>query len=245
MSFGQTVSNYVPSNSDSRVKSNSGLVTVINQSFTYDLGAALGSDGKPLINPRPSFSFFSANPDYAGTSPSFEMNRDGSVSLYQNVWGARPNAKTSAATFASGLCSKLITFEQNVRVTIGNTRPGNYINNASESANYKLSVDGKIVCKNWVVTQTAWADSIFTEKHQLPTLDSVETYINTHHHLPGVKSETQVKEMGIDGADMLKDQMAKIEELYLYTIQLKKDLDTEKKKNEALAAKIEQYLQKK
>lgn len=143
------------------------------------------------------------------------------------------------------MASKLITFEQNGRVTIGNTRPGNYINNASESANYKLSVDGKIVCKNWVVTQTAWADSIFTEKHQLPTLDSVETYINTHHHLPGVKSETQVKEMGIDGADMLKDQMAKIEELYLYTIQLKKDLDTEKKKNEALAAKIEQYLQKK
>ena len=50
-------------------------------------------------------------------------------------------------------------------------------------------------------------------------------YIKENKHLPGVSSELEIKEKGINIAEIQKQQMEKIEELSLYIIDLQKQIN--------------------
>ena len=60
-------------------------------------------------------------------------------------------------------------------------------------------------------------------------LTEVEKYINENKHLPSVPSEKEVKENGINTAEMDAILLQKIEELTLYIMQQQKDIDALKK----------------
>jgi len=118
--------------------------------------------------------------------------------------------------------------------------------------NFKLYVNGGIRGRHCKVDlQTDWGDYVFEPTYQLPTLREVEAYIKTNKHLPGVPSATTLEKEGLDLGEMQTIQMVKIEELTLYTIQLKKENDALKqkmKKYELLAKrleKLEKMLEKK
>lgn len=101
-------------------------------------------------------------------------------------------------------------------------------------SNYKLSVDGDMIAKRCVIQLDNWADYVFNDDYKLLPLTNVADYIRTHKHLPGVPSEAEVKNNGVDIGDMNKVLLKKIEELTLYMIELKKDNDmmrTAMKKN--------------
>ncbi len=70
----------------------------------------------------------------------------------------------------------------------------------------------------------SWADHVFQPNYTLLPLSEVETYIEQNGHLPDVPSETEVKETGINVAEMNALLLQKIEELTLYTIDLEKRL---------------------
>jgi hypothetical protein len=84
--------------------------------------------------------------------------------------------------------------------------------------NYKLSVDGKAVFKEAVVTPLNWADFVFEKEYDLKDLNYVKKYIAENKHLPGVPSETEVKADGINVGEMDAILLKKIEELTLYII---------------------------
>lgn len=70
-------------------------------------------------------------------------------------------------------------------------------------ANSKYQFDGKIGCKELVVVDpTKWADFVFDENYKLLSLNEVENYYNKNKHLPSVPSEKDVKENGINTAEM-------------------------------------------
>ncbi len=94
---------------------------------------------------------------------------------------------------------------------------------------YKLSVNGKIRA-NAVKVYTDWADFVFEDTYKLPTLEEVENYINKNGHLKNIPSAKEVEENGIELGEMNKLLLQKIEELTLYTIQLKKEIDELKAK---------------
>ncbi|PKP44946.1 MAG: hypothetical protein CVT95_09970 [Bacteroidetes bacterium HGW-Bacteroidetes-12] len=56
-------------------------------------------------------------------------------------------------------------------------------------------------------------------------LNEVENFITENKHLPDVPSATEVKENGIDLAQMDAILLQKIEELTLYIIELKKEMN--------------------
>lgn len=85
-----------------------------------------------------------------------------------------------------------------------------------------LSVKGKIVAKEIVVTQLLWADYVFAKNYKLNNLDYLENYIKENKHLPNVPSAKEVEEKGVSLGEMSKIQMEKIEELSLYIIELNK-----------------------
>jgi hypothetical protein len=94
---------------------------------------------------------------------------------------------------------------------------------------YKLAVEGTIGARKVKVTQESWADFVFDPTYKLPTINETALYIQQHKHLPGIPSETEVKEKGLDVGEMNKLLLQKIEEQMLYIIELKKEVDALKK----------------
>lgn len=93
------------------------------------------------------------------------------------------------------------------------------------SADSKLSVDGKATFTEVEVKAFSnWPDYVFSNNYNLPSLDSVETYIKSNSHLPNVPSAKEVETNGINVGQMDAILLQKIEELTLYNIELSKQL---------------------
>ncbi len=123
----------------------------------------------------------------------------------------------------------------------GNTGVGTYTPNAKFHLNgaglignnsqriatgYEWSVDGEIMCENLVMqNSTSWPDYVFENGYKLMTLAELEESINKNKHLPNVPSAADIEKNGINMSVMTKAHMEKIEELTLYIIQLKKEID--------------------
>jgi hypothetical protein len=106
-------------------------------------------------------------------------------------------------------------------VVIGNVNP----------ASHKLAVDGSIGARKVVINSPEnWADFVFAHNYTLRPLSAVETFIKKNKHLPDVPSEKEVKEKGINVADMQAVLLRKIEELTLYIIELESRLKAVEKK---------------
>lgn len=109
------------------------------------------------------------------------------------------------------------------KVGIATTNFPTTIGGANISA-YRLFVKGGILTEELRV-RTGWADYVFEDNYQLKPLSEVEAYINENGHLPNVPSATQVEEEGISVGEMTKIQQEKIEELTLYIIEMKKEVE--------------------
>ena len=104
---------------------------------------------------------------------------------------------------------------------------------------YRLYVNGGILTTKVKVANycsASWADYVFASDYALAPLADVETYIKENNHLPNIPSAMEIEKEGLDLADMQSKQMAKIEELTLYLIDMKKEINELKKQNAALQA---------
>ncbi len=95
---------------------------------------------------------------------------------------------------------------------------------------YLVVTDG-IVAKSLKVVGSSWCDYVFDPDYQFLSLSETEEFVKKNKRLPGFKSE---KEMISDGYFDLEEitikQQEKIEELFLYTIQLEKEINALEKK---------------
>jgi len=89
---------------------------------------------------------------------------------------------------------------------------------------YKFAVNGSIRSKE-VVVESTWADYVFDSDYQLPSLIDVEEFIQQHRHLPNIPSAKEIAEKGLAMGDIQKKMMEKIEELTLYVIELRKEIE--------------------
>ena len=91
---------------------------------------------------------------------------------------------------------------------------------------YKLAVDGKAICTELLVRLVPnWPDYVFNNQYKLRGLNEVEDFIKKNNHLPGIPSAKEVESNGVNVGEMQKLQMEKIEELTLYIIELKKEIE--------------------
>ncbi|HRW21472.1 MAG TPA: hypothetical protein P5509_05820 [Bacteroidales bacterium] len=74
------------------------------------------------------------------------------------------------------------------------------------------------------INQNTWSDFVFDKDYQLMTIDEIENFIAEHNHLPGVPSEADIIENGVDLGEMDRILLQKIEELTLYIIELKSEI---------------------
>lgn len=84
-----------------------------------------------------------------------------------------------------------------------------------------VKVEGKLaaveICAN---TTSSWCDYVFEPDYDLPKLTQVEAFIAKHKHLPDVPSEADVKANGYNLTKMDATLLKKLEEAYLYILDL-------------------------
>jgi trimeric autotransporter adhesin len=102
----------------------------------------------------------------------------------------------------------------------------------STPAGFKLYVENGILTERVKVaikTTANWSDYVFEKNYKLPSLENVEAFITKNKHLPGIPSANQVVAEGLDLGEMDSKLLGKVEELTLYMIELKKEIESLKK----------------
>lgn len=103
------------------------------------------------------------------------------------------------------------------QVNIGATR---------NATGYKVNVGGKIIAEEVrVQLQAAWPDYVFDEKYEKLSISELETYLKENKHLPNIPSAAEINETGQHLGEVQRKMLEKIEELSLYIIELKKEVD--------------------
>ncbi len=94
------------------------------------------------------------------------------------------------------------------------------------ASNYALFVNGGIQTDKLVVkSYGSWPDYVFHPNYQRLSLLQLEKFIIANKHLPGIPTAAQIDHSGMDLGSLQIQQMEKIEELTLYIIEIKKELD--------------------
>jgi hypothetical protein len=93
------------------------------------------------------------------------------------------------------------------------------------SPSHKLQVVGSVRATSFISDTQTYADFVFKPDYRLPALSEVEAHIRDHGHLPGIPSEAEARERGIDLARMQVQLLQKIEELTLHQIAQEKRLN--------------------
>ncbi|AEE53420.1 hypothetical protein [Haliscomenobacter hydrossis] len=104
------------------------------------------------------------------------------------------------------------------------------------TAGFKLAVNGKIRAKE-IRVETGWADYVFAPEYKLRPLEEVESFIKANQHLPEIQPASEIQANGLDVAATTTKMMAKIEELTLYLIEMKKENDALKQRVNTLENK--------
>ncbi|MBI2280947.1 MAG: hypothetical protein HYU68_09710 [Bacteroidetes bacterium] len=91
-------------------------------------------------------------------------------------------------------------------------------------------INATLKAKEIFVQTNVWADYVFKKDYQLMSLYELENYIQKNNHLPKIPSQEKMIDGGVNVSEMNILMMEKIEELTLYVIQLKKEIDALKTK---------------
>jgi hypothetical protein len=102
---------------------------------------------------------------------------------------------------------------------------------------YKLDVNGSMR-SNEVVVNVTGADFVFQDNYNLKTLNEVERFIKDNKHLPDIEAAKEMEEKGLELGKMDMKLLQKIEELTLYMIDFKKEMDKMKEENQKLKDRI-------
>ncbi|MDQ0638304.1 hypothetical protein QF042_001869 [Pedobacter sp. W3I1] len=144
--------------------------------------------------------------------------------VYQYPFGVGNNADGGDLDVLKSMNGAIVLATKTDGTPLGNVGIG--ITNPAE----RLAVNGVIRAKEIKVEAANWPDYVFETAYELPSLTEVEKNIKANGHLPGIPSAQTLTKQGIAVSEMLSLQQKKIEELTLYIIELKKELDAIKSK---------------
>jgi hypothetical protein len=104
----------------------------------------------------------------------------------------------------------------------------------------KLTVAGDIHSREVRVTINAGVgpDFVFQDNYDLKTLAEVEKFIKENKHLPDIESAKVMENEGLELGKMDMKLLQKIEELTIYMIDFKKEMDGIKQENQKLKDRI-------
>ncbi|MBK7336933.1 MAG: hypothetical protein IPJ00_12515 [Saprospirales bacterium] len=116
------------------------------------------------------------------------------------------------------------------KVTIGTT---------FTDGDHSLYVAGSAIAEElFIKLESAWPDYVFENEYQLKDLSEVESFIGENGHLPGMTPAAQIQTEGLTLGESAMQQQEKIEELFLYVIELNKKVEKLEMENAELKKKL-------
>jgi hypothetical protein len=113
-------------------------------------------------------------------------------------------------------------------------------NSFYDDATTLLTVEGRIMCKDLVVSKTGsgdWPDFVFDSSYVMMPLDTMADYLLKNKHLPLSEPTSFVDANGISVSETIKAQQQQTEEMMLYILQLNERLKALETENAELKAK--------
>jgi len=113
--------------------------------------------------------------------------------------------------------------------------------NCEDPGSFTLAVEGSVGAREIKVTQSPWPDYVFEKDYQLPPLSDLKGLLDENKHLPGIPKAAEIEKNGLNLGEMQSLSMEKIEELYLYVLQLhdeNRELRTRIEKLEKMAPRL-------
>lgn len=97
---------------------------------------------------------------------------------------------------------------------------------------YDLFVNKGVLSEDFTIApKSSWSDYVFQKNYNLRPLIEVEQFIKEKKHLPDIPSAKEVAEEGYSQHEMNKVLLQKVEELTLYVIELEKQVNALKAKD--------------
>ena len=136
-----------------------------------------------------------------------------------------------ADTDGSGLSSRVLVVNHSGNMGLGTETPTEKLEVIGNAL-----VDGEIYSKKVKVSATPgnWPDYVFDASYNLMPLSQVEAFIKANKHLPEVPSAKEVEENGQDLGEIQATLLKKMEEITLYMIEMKKEVEALKEENARL-----------
>jgi len=104
---------------------------------------------------------------------------------------------------------------------------------------YLFAVDGRALMEEVEVQLSVdWPDYVFEPDYALMTLEELESHLQEHKHLPGIPSAEDMAGERLPLGEMQAKLLEKVEELTLYVLQLKSDLDRTQAANTSLRERV-------
>jgi hypothetical protein len=160
------------------------------------------------------------------------ISGDHLIHIFGKAMSTRNSAHVGFRYVGDGSVSNTLSFGLYAVDDIMNINGNGNVGIGTLNPTNKLDVNGTIRAKE-VKVETNWADHVFQEDYNLPTLDTVESYIKENKHLPDIPSAKEVEEEGLSMSQMMAKQMQKIEELTLYVIEQNKQITEQNNKLES------------
>jgi len=164
--------------------------------------------------------YFSGNVNGAGNPSNiqglqFGWNKSGgageSLIVYNTSLGSYPSLDFSSYNGT--------TFTKEMTLRAGNLGIG------TTSPDAKLTVNGQVHAKEVKVDlNISGPDYVFEKDYPLTSLEDIKNYIDQNKHLPEVPSAKEMEKNGIQLGEMNMLLLKKIEELTLYMIELKREV---------------------
>ncbi|WP_158856382.1 hypothetical protein [Lunatibacter salilacus] len=146
---------------------------------------------------------------------------------YSNSSGIFVSNTDGLIMTGANLAIRFVTNDGSYKERMRITATGN-IGIGSLSPTHKLEVNGTIKTKEVNITATGWSDYVFLPEYKLMPLGEVENFIQANGHLPNIPSEPEVLKNGINLGEINAKLLEKVEELTLYLIEQKSELESQR-----------------
>ncbi len=93
----------------------------------------------------------------------------------------------------------------------------------------QVHVAGRIKATGFIADASSFPDYVFAKDYKLMPLKEVKNYTKENQHLPGMPSEKEVVNNGLDVNKVVTISVEKIEELYLHTINQEEKIKEQEK----------------
>lgn len=179
-----------------------------------------------MTNPLAKLHMLSDSNEDAGIilETSNKTSKSAFLQMYDDkhkITVSKEGMRITATNNALALDANNIKMTGKVGINIDNNYSGDY--------DYTLAVNGGILTTEVYLKEvTEWHDYVFSNAYQLMPLSELNEFVHTNGHLPDLPSEKEIVGNGYNMVEMDGLLLKKIEELTLYTIELQRQLHTQK-----------------